>query len=189
MSHQKWNMLQQQQKRRSHRSAFFMQVVFEFNEQGREFPARASPNPFPCVPEHTHPGGILAPPVRMPGMLHSTENTLRMRHHHGEASIRSRYRSNALRRAVRVTRINFSRLPFVVDPAHRDNRLLDISRLREIGIAFAVRYRDRSLRSRHICKEDRGRIRYLDHREPAFELFRLITRELRPCMCARNDGF
>ncbi len=55
------------------------------------------PHPLPCVLEHTQPGAVLLPCVRMPGVLHGAEHALGVRHHDAEASIRRGEPGDALR--------------------------------------------------------------------------------------------
>ena len=55
-----------------------------------------SAEPAPGVPEHTHPGAVLLPLRRVPGMLRGPEHTLRVRHHDGGAPVKASRRSRCL---------------------------------------------------------------------------------------------
>ena len=44
-------------------------------------------NPDTCIPEHAHPGTVFTPVTGVPRVLYCTEDTFRMRHHDGKASV------------------------------------------------------------------------------------------------------
>ena len=44
-------------------------------------------HPHPRVPEHPHPGGVVAPPAGVPGERHGSEDALGVRHQDGETAV------------------------------------------------------------------------------------------------------
>ena len=74
----------------------------------------------------------------MPGHLNAAENAFRVRHHDGEAAILGGHRRQAIRRTVRVVRVDLGRLALVIDITQRRQALGLIGRIIENGTPCAV---------------------------------------------------
>jgi S1-C subfamily serine protease len=81
---------------------------------------RRSAHPHPGVAEQAHPGPVLTPAIRMPGVLHGAEHPLWMGHHDGDAAVLGGESGDAPRGAVGIGRVAQGRGAVVLQEAqHR----------------------------------------------------------------------
>ena len=62
-----------------------------------------------------------------------------------------------------------------------------VAAVREVGVALAVRHRDRQAAAGHAGEEQAGRLQHLDHRQPRLEALAAVGGEARPGLGAGDD--
>jgi hypothetical protein len=106
----------------------------------------------------------------------------------GEAAVRRGHAGQAAGAAVRVERIALGGLAVVVHEAHRAHHLGLVAAQREVGIALAVRHRDRQARAGHALQEQAGRFQHFHHRQARLEALAAVGGEARPGLGAGDDA-
>src|SRR5690606_14577614 len=121
-----------------------------------------------------------SPGLGRPRYHHIARDPFGVRHHDREAAVGGSHAGETAGTAVGVVRVLLGGLPAVVDVAQRRDDPARIALLGEVGVAFAVRDRDRHYGARHALHEERGRFRNFNQRQTRLVFFGLVAREARP---------
>eukprot|EP00754_Rhynchopus_humris_P034199 Rhum_TRINITY_DN15543_c0_g1::Rhum_TRINITY_DN15543_c0_g1_i1::g.161066::m.161066 len=125
--------------------------------------------------------------VRRPAVRNGAQDTLRVRHHGGDATVLAAHGGDRVRRAVGVGREALRGLALRVDVAQRDVDSVDVALVAELGTALAVRHDDGDGGALHALEEDRlAALLHLRHAHTRLVLRALVVRELRPLRRARH---